>query len=391
MSQPNPQFVSLTDIPTPYRNHFYTTLHRVLQTHGLESSVWFMNWTERRRNWQFTQHDLPPNATVMPGWSPYVRNQPLPINPTVISRLLQHPPRYLLLSGGWFYPTNQLVTFLTRLTSTKVIFWNESNLEYMENQRGIPHHWRKWTMRQFEAFVVPGQMAQRYVESHIADKNHPPIFRMPNIVNEGRFCDEVARLTTCREDLLLKWQLHQVQRPICLIVARLAPIKGIDRLLQALLSESDILPNMTLLIAGDGPQRDELEQMISKANSVCDIRLLGYVEESTLLELLAIADAFVLPSIGDPYPLSAIEAAFAGLPLLLSNRVGCHPELLQAQTNGFLFDPYDADSIRSTFRKFNQSPSEVWNQMGQQSLKISQERFATDIVVNQFVCDVLTL
>lgn len=101
--------------------------------------------------------------------------------------------------------------------------------------------------------------------------------------------------------------------------------------------------------------------------------------------MLAIVDAFILPSLGEPWGVAVIEAAFARLPLLLSNRVGCHPEALIPDKNGWLFDPQDAQDMARVIDRFLGAGAQRWADMGTASLQLAEESFATDVVVTRFL------
>lgn len=382
-------FLSLTDIPTPYRIHFYQVLHTELERRGLSTAVWFMDWEDPEKNWHFSKEDLPVGGRVLPYMRWHIHGRRFRLNWSLPIELLRASPKNLLISGGWFFPSNQLAFLLTKLMHTKTIFWSESNLRYGKHPGGIVGLWRRWSMMQPDVFLVPGQFARDYVK-HFTDVRDRTILTMPNIVNEVRFRDGVKQRRANYEQLLHKWKLDDVQRPIIVILARLVPIKGIESFLLSLI-ESSLLDKITILIAGDGPMRGELEQMIVNAERQKSVRFLGFLEEEAALSLLAIADGFALSSIGDAFPLSAIEAAFAGLPLLLSNRVGCHPELLVDGENGYLFDPYNAETITHALQKFIEASDQQRYDMGQQSLEIANNNFATDLVIKRFVDDIMQL
>jgi glycosyltransferase involved in cell wall biosynthesis len=167
-------------------------------------------------------------------------------------------------------------------------------------------------------------------------------------------------------------------------VARIEPIKGIRQLVESLLG-FEKLDNLILLIAGTGALKDELETRVRQSGKEANIRFIGYQSESQVLELLALTDGFLLPSLGDPYPLVVIEACFARLPLLLSNRVGCHPEALQPGQNGLLFDPYQPESIRDALRNFLGAGPGGWQAMGEHSLANAESVFSTQRVLPRFV------
>ncbi len=382
------KLLALNDIPSPYRLHFYQALADAVQhQHGI-FSLRFMSWSEPRRNWVYAPHDLPPYADVLSGLHLTRGSTTMHFNPAIITEILRFAPDWILLSGGWFHPTNQILRWLKPLLRSRIIFWSESNLRYVQHHQGFVQAWRTASLRGWDAFVVPGQMAADYVRQVAGHAK--PLLTMPNIVDETRFRDQVQMRRLHRSDLLQKWNLHHQPHPILLTVARLDPIKGVDRLLDALVTDASG-QQVTLLVAGEGSQRADLHARIVQAGAADRFRLLGYRQESELLDLLALADAFILPSIGDPYPLSVIEAAFAGLPLLLSDRVGCHPEILQSMRNGFLFDPFNMTSIQQAIAQFVSADPAMRAQMGQQSLQIANRHFATETVVNQFLQDLQAL
>ena len=147
----------------------------------------------------------------------------------------------------------------------------------------------------------------------------------------------------------------------------------------------EAVEKITLIIAGSGSTQAKMEASVREKGLTQQIRFVGHVSGSDMLELLAIADGFVLPSLGDPYPLSVIEALFAALPLLLSDRVGSVPEALKPTQNGYLFDPTQPAQIQDAVWQFiQQSPAQRAN-MGQKSLQIARERFMAQPVINTFL------
>ena len=111
-------------------------------------------------------------------------------------------------------------------------------------------------------------------------------------------------------------------RPLLLAVGRLAPQKAYPVLLDAL-ARLETTAKPTLLIAGDGPLRAELQAKIDRLG--LDARLLGRRED--IADLLAAADVFVLGSDWEARALVVQEAMRAGLPVL-ATKVGGIPELV---------------------------------------------------------------
>lgn len=389
MPTPRGQLVSLTNMPTPYRIHFYNALAHALHAHDVPLQVLFMSQTEPGRHWQLTGEDWPFAHSFLPGIHPMAFGRQFHLNPTALVKLMQSPPAWLLLSGSWYLPTVVLSSWLTRLTKTTTLFWSESNLAYMEHLSAPIEKVRGWVIDSFDGYAVPGAWARDYILHYAPSAAEKPVLNLPNVVDERLFRDGVVKRRAHRQELLAKWHLEERHRPILFAAARLEPVKGIKDLLLALVSM--LARPVTLLIAGEGALRAELETLIGDAGLENRFRLLGFLDEPQILDLLSLADGFILPSLGDPYPLAVIEAAFAGLPLLLSDRVGCHPEALLPGENGLLFDPHDLDSIRQCLGKFVDLGPQVWAEMGMRSLELAEARFGTERVVTRFVGELLQL
>ena len=110
--------------------------------------------------------------------------------------------------------------------------------------------------------------------------------------------------------------------PYALVVARLAPEKGVDVAIAACRTAG-----MPLVVAGDGPERGALEAAAERHA----VRFVGHVDGARLQALRAGAALALAPSrFGETFGLSVAEALAAGLPVVAS-RVGSHPELLDPE------------------------------------------------------------
>jgi glycosyltransferase involved in cell wall biosynthesis len=142
---------------------------------------------------------------------------------------------------------------------------------------------------------------------------------------------------------------HSPRTPRILTVGRLAFPKTFELLLRALA----ILEPGTFraAIAGDGPQRHQLEDAIAALGLTNAVQLLG--TRSDVVNLLADSDLFVLSSRSECLPMSVIEAMAAGLPVVAS-AVGGVPELVEHGRTGILVPPDDpallADAIAQLAR-----------------------------------------
>ena len=132
-----------------------------------------------------------------------------------------------------------------------------------------------------------------------------------------------------------------------IIVARIDHLKGHSDLIAAWakLRETGLAP--TLLVAGDGANRAEIEQQARDKN-LDTIRFLGF--RSDVPDLLEAADFFVLPSLTEGLPLSVLEAMAHRLPVVATH-VGGIPEVVEAEKTGLLVPPQDPNALADAIRR----------------------------------------
>lgn len=97
---------------------------------------------------------------------------------------------------------------------------------------------------------------------------------------------------------------------LILLVSRLAREKNVEIVLQALSLASE--PSLKVVIAGDGPMRDELQERAKTLGVAEQVLFLGVVAREQLPDLYASADAFVFPSMSETQGLVQAEALAAG-------------------------------------------------------------------------------
>jgi glycosyltransferase involved in cell wall biosynthesis len=130
-------------------------------------------------------------------------------------------------------------------------------------------------------------------------------------------------------------------------VANLRTEKNHETLIEAAALLAPAFPDLEFSIVGDGPRRAALERLVRDQGLQQRVRFLGHRED--VPALLAAADAFVLPSLSEAFPNSAIEAMAAGLPVVASATGGLL-DLIEHGRTGLLFDPGDAGALANTLQ-----------------------------------------
>jgi glycosyltransferase involved in cell wall biosynthesis len=122
--------------------------------------------------------------------------------------------------------------------------------------------------------------------------------------------------------------------------ARLVPDKGHADALRAFARVAREEPSARLLIAGDGPLADSIAKLVTELSLGDRTKLLGYRKD--VPSLLAASDAFLHPSINEPFGLSILEAMAAGLPSIAYRDSG-PAEIVRE--GGFLVTPGDIEGL----------------------------------------------
>ena len=137
-------------------------------------------------------------------------------------------------------------------------------------------------------------------------------------------------------------------RPNALVFAgRLGPQKAVGVLLQALVD----VPDVTLAVAGDGPERAALEDRSRALGLDGRVTFLGAVPRDRVLRLFRAADASVLPSAWENFPHTVVEALAVGCPVIAS-AVGGVPEVVRDGENGLLVVPGDPVALGAAITRF---------------------------------------
>ena len=134
-------------------------------------------------------------------------------------------------------------------------------------------------------------------------------------------------------------------RPVLAFAGRLTAQKDLDVALAALRA----LPGVSLLVAGDGPERARLELA---AQDLGDrVRFLGPLPRAEVLGLLRAADAAILTSAWENFPHGVVEALAVGTPVI-ATRTGGVAEVVRDGENGLLVEPGDAEAFAAAVRRY---------------------------------------
>lgn len=194
----------------------------------------------------------------------------------------------------------------------------------------------QWFFAQFlagyDAVICPSQKMQTYLSAFLPALKTVVI---GNGVSQTRF--SLNRLTTeecarnrgnlgfCASDRLL------------LFVGRLTQEKRVLELLRALAPLLQQHPHYKIVFAGDGPLRRQMQSFAQQQAITQQVILIGYVPWEEINKSYALTDLFVTASLSEVHPMTLIEAAMCGLPIV-ARRDMSYADIVQDGYNGCLAD-----------------------------------------------------
>ena len=242
--------------------------------------------------------------------------------------------------------------------------WTADEFEVFQQRR---HGWRvelrralrTWALRQMRAVIVPSVYLREVVTTCTYYFNWVHV--VPNALEP--FADdaepEVLPLTT----------KHRL-----ITICRLTGWKAVDGIIEAI----DALPDVGLVVVGDGPEYSALEALARQLGVVDRICFVGSVARERIGTYLGACDVFVLNSRYEGLPHAVLEAMAAGLPVV-ATRVGGIGEAVEDGVNGHLVEPGDVDGLR---RAIGETLEDVDLHARCQAAKLEiGRRFSQDVMV----------
>lgn len=323
----------VSEIPTPYRLPLFA---RLAKRPELDLEVAFCAEAEYDRPWEIEDllRDVP--HRILAGFAPGVRTRRnafvYEVNPGIV-RLLARGRYDALVVGGYSVFAEQAAIAYARLRRVPYLLHNESH--DLSPRAG----WKRSLKRVLlpplvshaAAGLAVGSAAARYLASYGLDPGRIRI--VPNTIDVAgygkRAAEARARATEIRREL-------DLPERYLVFAGRLVEAKGLPHLVEALRLLGPAAP--LVIVAGEGPLAAELA-------SVPGLRLVGFQQQDRLIQLLALADAALVPSRREPWGVVVNEALACGCPVIASDVVGAAVDLIIDGVNGRVVPAGDARAL----------------------------------------------
>lgn len=242
---------------------------------------------------------------------------------------------------GWSAPASLAALTWCAKTTTPAVLMSDST--YYDEPRAL---WKEWVKRQIvdlhSSALVAGTLHMDYVEA--LGLSRASAFTGYDVVDNLHFELAAERARSEAEVLRRKFRLpcHYL-----LASSRFIEKKNLFRLLAAYSEFRSHCDgnDWDLVLLGDGPLRAELLDYVDRMGLTGRVHFLGFRQYEELPVFYALAEAFIHASTTEQWGLVVNEAMASGLPVLVSNRCGCAPDLVRDGINGYSFDPYCVEQI----------------------------------------------
>lgn len=255
-----------------------------------------------------------------------------------LQRLLKASAPEVVLFPGWGHAYGlAALSWSVQNNVPCVVISDSQEIDY-------PRQWwleliKRRIVRLFAAGFVAGQRSQEYLVR---------LGMFPAQIVAG--CDVVdnehfsSGAICARENATVLRPKLGLPEHFFLAVNRLVPEKNVSTILSAFAKTVDkvISDEWELVILGDGPLRDDLTEQARAFGIESRVRFVAPQNYQTMPHFYGLASALILASTTDQWGLVVNEAMASSLPVIVSERCGCVPDLVQDGVNGFTFAPGDS-------------------------------------------------
>jgi glycosyltransferase involved in cell wall biosynthesis len=254
----------------------------------------------------------------------------------------------VVIITGWYSVT--LLRALLACRRLGVPTLNRGDSHLLSGPRG----WKRplWTLktrlllRQFDGFLSPGVRVKEYL-GWFGVPDHR-IFQVPHAVDNQMFA--AAAATYQHPDLRAAARRRWSIQPDAFVVLFVGKLVLSKRPLNVVRAVARLAPGATLMVVGSGPLDGAVRAEAGRLGVT--LRMAGFLNQSELGEPYGLADCLTLPSdFSETWGLVVNEALACGLPCVVSDAVGCAPDLIHDGETGYRYPLDDIDALALALSK----------------------------------------
>jgi 1,2-diacylglycerol 3-alpha-glucosyltransferase len=320
-----------------------------------------------------------------------IRSPGLPLVDTgfYLSLRYNRPARHLLYTMDLLHVHHPFISGSLALTyaiprNIPIVFTNHSRYDLMTNAYLpiLPDSFGETAMRAYlppfcqacDLVIAPSASMRTILQEFGVDA---PIEVVPNGV-------ELDAILSCSSNINRQLFGFSAEDIVLAYVGRLAPEKNLPFLLRAFKGVASAYDNARLLLVGDGPEKDNLEDSAINMGIAHKVHFTGMVPHLEVPCYMTTADAFVISSTSETFGISVVEAMAAGLPVLGIDSPGIR-DIIEDGKTGFL----SSDDLASFTAKMARlvSEHELRRQMSDAAITAAKTydiRTTTQSIIQQY-------
>ncbi|OGC51029.1 hypothetical protein A3A69_00030 [candidate division WWE3 bacterium RIFCSPLOWO2_01_FULL_37_15] len=164
-------------------------------------------------------------------------------------------------------------------------------------------------------------------------------------------------------------------------VGKMIKSKGVFNLIDIVSDQR--FANVKLIMVGDGRDFKHLKSYSDSKKLTEKIEFYGNIPPEKVIPLMQSSDIFVMPTLRfEGFPMTLVEAMFAGLPVVANNMGGISDAVINGET-GFLADPANLNDFKEKLLKLV-SNKELIREMGLKAQGRAKNEFTTEVMVNKY-------
>lgn len=195
-----------------------------------------------------------------------------------------------------------------------------------------------------------------------------------HVVYNGMDFGKIPENITPKEEFAKKYNIKLEENVTYIgIVARFDAVKGVDVFIEGAKKLYDMNKNVRFLIAGDGPQREQLEALADSLGLTEVLYFLGFIKD--IYGFFNFIDVNTLTSWCESFPYSMLEGAAMKNPMVASN-VGGISSLIKDDETGYLFEAGNTDELAEKLNRICKNPN-IRNEMGESIYNLATTQFSS--------------
>jgi glycosyltransferase involved in cell wall biosynthesis len=267
-----------------------------------------------------------PNATRAPSLDGFLASR----TPAVTEVLEADRPDAVIVSGWHALPLLQATRACRRLGIPCLVRGESSGLRRRAWWARAVH---RRLLARFDAFLAIGEANREFYLSNGVPRAR--IFSVPYFADNERFAEQAARWRPERDAIRRGWGIAP-DETCFLFAGKLVPKKRVLDFLAACAIARERMPAIRALVVGSGEMAEAARRLA--AERALEAVFVGFLNQTEISRAYVAADALVLPSdYGETWGLVVNEAMVHGLPAIVSDRVGCGPDLVEEEVTGRIF------------------------------------------------------